>query len=78
VTEVWKSKKDPLRRMRTLLEHRGWLAPGESDELAASLETRVRDTITAQERIGPPPTSSLFEDVFEEPTWLLDEQARTL
>jgi pyruvate dehydrogenase E1 component alpha subunit/2-oxoisovalerate dehydrogenase E1 component alpha subunit len=78
VTEIWKSKKDPLRRMRALLEHRGWLAPGESDELAASLEARVRDTITAQEKIGPPPKSSLFEDVFESPTWLLDEQARTI
>jgi pyruvate dehydrogenase E1 component alpha subunit len=78
VTDVWKSKKDPLRRMRTLLEHRGWLAPGESDELAASIEARVRECITKQEQVGPPPKSSLFDDVFESRTWLLDEQARSL
>ena len=78
VTDIWKSKKDPLRRMRTLLEHRGWLAPGESDELAASIEARVRESITKQEQIPPPPKSSLFDDVFESRTWLLDEQSRTL
>ena len=76
VTEVWKSRKDPLRRMRALLEHRGWLAPGESDDLAATIEARVREAITRQEQIGPPPRASLFEDVFESPTWLLDEQSR--
>ena len=77
VTEVWKSRKDPLRRMRTLLEQRGWLAAGESDALAATIEARVRECITAQEQIGPPPRATLFEDVFESPTWLLDEQARS-
>jgi pyruvate dehydrogenase E1 component alpha subunit len=76
VTDVWKSKKDPLRRMRTLLEQRGWLASGEADELASTLEARVRDTIARQEQVGPPPKSSLFDDVFETRTWLLDEQSR--
>ncbi len=78
VTEVWKSRKDPLRRMRTLLEQRGWLAPGESEDLAATIEARVRACITAQEQVGPPPRATLFDDVFESKTWLLDEQARSI
>jgi pyruvate dehydrogenase E1 component alpha subunit/2-oxoisovalerate dehydrogenase E1 component alpha subunit len=78
VTEIWKTRRDPLRRMKLLLEARGWLAPGESEALAASIEARVRDVIAAQEQIGPPPKSSLFDDVYEEPTWLLREQRDSL
>lgn len=75
VTAVWRSRRDPLARLRVLLEAKGWLAPGEHDALAAALEARVREEIAAQERIGPPPSSSLFDDVYEQPTWLLRDQA---
>ena len=78
VTEVWKSKRDPLRRMRLLLEARGWLAAGEHEALAAEYEARVRDVIAAQEAEPPPPASSLFDDVYEEPTWLQREQRAQL
>ena len=75
VTAVWRSRKDPLVRLRTLLEARGWLTPGEHDALAAALEARVRAEIAAQELIGPPPASSLFDDVYEQPTWLQRDPA---
>lgn len=75
VTAVWRSRKDPLVRLRTLLEARGWLAAGEHDALAATLEAQVREEIAAQEKLGPPPASSLFDDVYEQPTWLQREQA---
>jgi len=74
VTDVWKSRRDPLRRLRVLLEARGWLGAGEHDALAARFEAEVRDVITAQEQIAPPPVSSLFDDVYEQPTWLQREQ----
>jgi pyruvate dehydrogenase E1 component alpha subunit len=74
VTEVWRGERDPLRRMRALAEARGWLAPGEADELAASIEAEMRQVIAEQEAIGMPPVESLIEDVLEEPTWLLREQ----
>jgi len=78
VTDVWKSQRDPLRRMRLLLERRGWLDAGEHDALAAAYEAQVRDVIAAQEQVGPPPASSLFDDVYEEPTWLQREQRASL
>lgn len=78
VTEVWKHKRDPLRRLRLLLEARGWLAAGESEALAAQYDVRVREVIAAQEAIAPPAPSTLFDDVFEEPTWLLREQRASL
>ncbi len=75
VTAVWRSRRDPIHRLRTVLEARGWLAPGEHDALAAALELRVREEIAAQEQIGPPPLSTLFDDVYEQPTWLQRDPA---
>ena len=75
ITALWRVRRDPLDRLRRLLEARGWLAPGEHQAMAAAIEARVRDEIAAQELIGPPPVSSLFDDVYETPTWLQREQA---
>jgi len=74
VTEVWKAQRDPIRRLEAYLIRRGWLATGEREAIAASIEADVREVIARQEQIGPPPLSSLIDDVFEEPTWLLREQ----
>lgn len=74
VTEVWRTQRDPLRRMKVFLERRGWLAAGEAEALEAATEARVRAAIAEQEQIGPPPLDSIIEDVFEAPTWLLREQ----
>jgi pyruvate dehydrogenase E1 component alpha subunit len=74
VTDVWKGRKDPIRRLELFLRKRGWLEDGEAESLAASIEATVREVIERQEMIGSPPVESLIEDVFEEPTWLLREQ----
>ncbi|HVV83525.1 MAG TPA: thiamine pyrophosphate-dependent enzyme [Kofleriaceae bacterium] len=78
ITAVWRAQRDPLNRLRRLLEQRGWLAPGEHASLSSELEHRVREEITAQEQIGPPPIATLFDDVYEQPTWLQREQAASL
>jgi pyruvate dehydrogenase E1 component alpha subunit len=78
VTEVWKSQRDPLRRAQLFLEARGWLEPGEVQAMATTMEAEVREVIARQEKVGPPPVESLFDDVFEEPTWLLREQRAQL
>ncbi|HTM20056.1 MAG TPA: thiamine pyrophosphate-dependent enzyme, partial [Kofleriaceae bacterium] len=74
VTEVWRSRRDPIQRLRVFMDERGWLAAGEHDALAAELEAEVRRVVDDQEKAGPPAIESLIEDVFEEPTWLLREQ----
>jgi TPP-dependent pyruvate/acetoin dehydrogenase alpha subunit len=78
ITEVWRGKKDPLRRLETWLLARGWLADGERAALAARLEDEVRDAIARQEKVGAPKLETIFEDVYERPTWLLDEQRAEL
>jgi pyruvate dehydrogenase E1 component alpha subunit len=74
ITEVWREKRDPLRRMEALAAARGWYAAGETQAMAESIEAEVRRVIAEQEAVAMPPLESLIEDVFEEPTWLLREQ----
>ncbi len=74
VTEVWKGQRDPIRRLETFLLARGWLAAGEREALALTIETDVREAIARQEQVGAPALATLIDDVFEEPTWLLREQ----
>ena len=78
VTEIWRGKRDPLRRMERFLLDRGWLADGETAKLAQEMEAAVRESIARQEAIGAPAVESLFDDVFEQPTWNLREQAAWL
>jgi pyruvate dehydrogenase E1 component alpha subunit len=74
VTEIWRGQRDPLRRFETYLLARGFIAPGESEELAKTLEADVRDAIARQEAVGKPQLGSLIDDVYETPTWNLVEQ----
>jgi pyruvate dehydrogenase E1 component alpha subunit len=78
VTDVWKTRRDPIRRLRIYMEQRGWLAEGESEALASRIEAHVREVIARVEAAGPPPLDTLVEDVFEEPTWILREQLAAL
>ncbi len=74
VTEVWKSKRDPLRRMQLFLQARGWLDEAEVQPMAAAMEAEVRESIARQEAAGPPPVESIFDDVYEQLPWSLREQ----
>jgi TPP-dependent pyruvate/acetoin dehydrogenase alpha subunit len=74
VTEIWRGQRDPLRRFEALLLARGYLAEGEAEALAKTMEADVRDAIARQEAVGKPVLGTLIDDVFEEPTWNLREQ----
>jgi pyruvate dehydrogenase E1 component alpha subunit len=78
ITAVWRLRRDPLLRLKLVLDKAGWLAPGEHEAMAAALEARVRDEIATQEAVGPPPKASIFDDVYEEPTWLQRDQLAQL
>lgn len=78
VTEIWKGAKDPIRRLDTYLQARGWLAASERDQLAQRLEADVREAIARQEAVAMPALESLIDDVYETPTWNLREQFEAL
>jgi pyruvate dehydrogenase E1 component alpha subunit/2-oxoisovalerate dehydrogenase E1 component alpha subunit len=71
-------KKDPIERLERHLRYRGLL----DDELAQRTENEILEEIGAAlvevERHGPPPRESLFDDVYAELPWHLDEQRREL
>lgn len=79
VTNIWRTKRDPLRRLQLFLEARGMLAVGEADALAAATEQEVRDAIARQEAApAAPAVTTLIQDVYETPTWPLLEQLAAL
>jgi pyruvate dehydrogenase E1 component alpha subunit len=74
VTQVWRDQRDPLKRMRSFMEARGWLSGDAHDQMARDIEAEVREVIARQEAIGPPALDTMIEDVYEQPTWLQLEQ----
>jgi len=78
VTEIWKGARDPIQRLETYLLGRGWLAAGERETISAQMEAEVRDAIARQEAVAAPALETLFDDVYEEPTWLQREQLAEL
>ena len=78
VTDVWRGQRDPLRRVAAFLTARGWLAAGEHEDMAARLEAEVRDAIARQDAMAMPELGTIFDDVYEQQTWLLREQSAEL
>lgn len=74
VTEVWRTQRDPLNRVRAFLLRRGWLTEADITRECEQLEAEVRDVIAAQEQAPAPGIDTLIEDVYEQPTWLQREQ----
>ncbi|OIP29148.1 MAG: hypothetical protein AUK47_28120 [Deltaproteobacteria bacterium CG2_30_63_29] len=78
VTLEWRERRDPLQRMLGFLTAQGWLDVAGAAAREVALEEKVRELIQAQEGVPMPSLESLFDDVFEAPTWLLDEQRESL
>jgi pyruvate dehydrogenase E1 component alpha subunit len=73
VLAAWQ-KRDPLLRFGQWLTAEGVLAADAQAAARQRLTDEIRAAIAAEEAVGPPPAASLFDHVFHQPTWLLDEQ----
>jgi pyruvate dehydrogenase E1 component alpha subunit/2-oxoisovalerate dehydrogenase E1 component alpha subunit len=71
-------KRDPLLRFARWLCERNLLSSEAQAAMASRITDDIRAAIAAEEASGPPPRSSLFEDVFARPTWLLEAQKAEL
>lgn len=71
--ERWK-KKDPVDRLARHLRKTGALDDAVEQALEAELGAEIAEAIKAVEELPPPPRTSLFDDVYAEPTWNLREQ----
>jgi pyruvate dehydrogenase E1 component alpha subunit/2-oxoisovalerate dehydrogenase E1 component alpha subunit len=70
---AWQGR-DPLQRFGQWLTARGVLSTEAQLAAKARISESIRAAITAEEAAGPPAASSLFDDVYAKPTWLLAEQ----
>lgn len=74
---VWEVK-DPIKRLRNYLKTRGvWSEKLESD-ISAKYNDEITRMLKASDDLGPPPVSSIFDDVYEEMPWHLVEQREYL
>ncbi|HTE50487.1 MAG TPA: thiamine pyrophosphate-dependent enzyme [Kofleriaceae bacterium] len=71
-------KKDPLNRLRGYLKHKGLYSPEHEKERAAQYNEEITAALARADEAGLPPLESLFEDVYEDPTWPLREQREYL
>ncbi len=75
--ESWK-RKDPVDRVERHLRALGAINDDSEKALEAELLAEIGEAIKSVEELPPPPRTSLFEDVYAEPTWNLREQRQIL
>lgn len=75
--EHWR-KKDPVDRLAKHLRSIGAIDDASEKELDAELGAELGEVIKSVEEFPPPPRTSLFDDVYAEPTWNLHEQRELL
>ncbi len=75
--EFWK-KRDPIARLhKHVLLNKLW-DDDKQRMLDAQIDSQIKDAVAAAEKIAPPSLESMFEDVFAEPPWHLQEQRTAL
>jgi len=75
--ESW-ARKDPLDRLARHLTRRGLLTGADDDRLEQELLERIAAAIAEVEGYGPPDASTLFDDVYAEVPWHLQEQRKVM
>lgn len=75
--EKWK-EADPLVRFKAyLLKQEVW-SEAEDEKLEEQIKDQIQTTLKKVEKVGPPDTRTMFEDVYDTPPWHLKEQMREL
>jgi len=73
ITENWK-ERCPISRLRTHLIEKGLWSEAEETQFADETVTYIKAVVTEQEEQAPPAPDSLFEDVYAELPWHLQDQ----
>jgi 2-oxoisovalerate dehydrogenase E1 component alpha subunit len=75
--QAW-ADRDPILRVRRYLERSSEWSERQEDELKQGLDERFRAAVAIAEKAPRPRLESMFEDVYERPTWNLVEQRAEL
>jgi pyruvate dehydrogenase E1 component alpha subunit len=68
------AERDPLLIVRRYLERRGEWSDRQEEELKQGLNERFRSAVAVAEKAARPRVETLFDDVYEQPSWNLEEQ----
>lgn len=71
--EEWE-KWDPLPRFRKYLDARGFWDDARETALWDRVRAEIAEAVTAAEALPYPAPETMFDDTFETPTWLMEEQ----
>jgi 2-oxoisovalerate dehydrogenase E1 component alpha subunit len=74
----WSTNLDPVKRLRTYMEGKGWWTEDEEASLREAERVGVMDALTTAEKRPKPDTHLLFEDVYKELTPNLRKQQKGL
>lgn len=70
---------DPIRRFRVYCQGKGVWSANDEEELRRDFESRFAALVKETEAVAPRPSlASLFDDVYAERPWHIEEQAREL
>jgi len=69
---------DPLHRLREFGEQSGWWTAAREDELAGRLRERIDEAVEAARAEERPGAAAIFDDVYAEMPWMLQEQRERL
>ena len=76
--KAWEAS-DPIRRFRAYCEAKGVWSSGDEERLRKDLDARFAALVREAEAVSArPPLASLFDDVYAERPWHIEEQARDL
>ncbi|KAJ2082747.1 hypothetical protein H4R24_001343 [Coemansia sp. RSA 988] len=64
--EDWSKRDNPIARMRSWLENKGWWAKGEDAEITKSAKAEVLAAFAAAEKLKRPAFRYMFEDVYDQ------------
>ena len=70
------SENDPIRRLENLMLKMGVIDSSFIQSTKASAKEEVDKMLEERMSIPPPESSSIFDDVYEEPSWIQEEEMR--
>jgi len=75
--EQWK-KRDPIARVHKHLVTHGLWDDDKQRLLDAQIDSQIKDAVAAAEKVPLPALETMFDDVYAEPPWHLQEQRAAL
>ena len=71
-------ERDPIERLKRYLVHHDKWSQENEEQLRTEIDQTFRQAVETAENTPPPALETMFEDVFEKPSWNLVEQRAQL